>query len=191
MTVTPEQERKLIEAAQADPREFVVLYDLHFDAVYRLLVSRLSDNQLAEDLTADTFMIALEKIQKFKWTGRPYRSWLYRVALNELNQYFRKHKKERELAIQRWKEEGDQFDAADVELKNNEDQQEALRSIRQLNETFELLKPAEQDILSLRFFEELSYEEISAALNISVSNVGVRLNRALKRLQTLHNPQQA
>jgi RNA polymerase sigma-70 factor, ECF subfamily len=191
MTVAPEIERKLIEAAQADPREFVALYDLHFDPVYRFLVSRCGDSQLAEDLTADTFMKALEKINKFKWTGRPYRSWLYRVALNEMNQYYRKHKKERELAIRQWKENGDEFDAADMDLKKNEDAEEALGSVRHLNESFGLLKPAEQDILSLRFFEDLSYEEISTSLNISVSNVGVRLNRSLKRLQQLHNPQQA
>lgn len=180
--VAPEIEQKLIEAAQADPREFVALYDLHFDPVYRFLVSRCGDSQLAEDLTSDTFMKALEKIKKFKWTGKPYRAWLYRVALNEMNQYYRKHKKERELAIRQWKENGEEFDSADMDLRNNEDRQEAIGSVRQLNESFGLLKPAEQDILSLRFFEDLSYEEISTALNISVSNVGVRLNRSLKRL---------
>jgi len=191
MTVSPEQERKLIEAAQADRREFVALYDLHVDAVHRFLVSRTANTQLAEDLTSDTFMIALEKLHKFKWTGRPFRSWLYRVAINEMNQYYRKHKKERELALKQWKEEGEHFDAADMNLKKNEDAQEAVESIRQLNQSFGLLKPKEQDILSLRFFEDQSYQEISETLNISVSNVGVRLNRALKRLQSLHNPQNA
>ncbi|MFT7184295.1 MAG: RNA polymerase sigma-70 factor (ECF subfamily) [Oceanicoccus sp.] len=191
MTVDLETERKLIEAAQADPHEFVALYDLHFDAVYRFLVSRSSNTQLAEDLTSDTFMIAMDKIKKFKWSGKPYRSWLYRVAINELNQYYRKHKKERELAIKQWKEEGDQFEAADTNLKKKEDQEEALGSVQALNLSFGHLKAKEQDILSLRFFEDLSYEEISQTLNISVSNVGVRLNRALKRLQSLHNPQQA
>lgn len=191
MTVSPEEEQALIVAAQADRREFVALYDLHFEAVHRFMVSRCCDAQLAEDLTSDTFMIALEKLHKYKWTGRPFRSWLYRVALNELNQHYRKNKKEREIALKQWKEAGETFEAADAELKQKEDGQESIASIRHLNESFGLLKPAEQDILSLRYFEDQSYQEISETLKISVSNVGVRINRALKRLQTLHNPQQA
>lgn len=191
MTVTPDEERKLIEAAQADPREFVALYDLHFEAIHRFLVGRCSDTQLAEDLCSDTFMIALEKLPKFKWTGRPLRSWLYRIALNELNQYYRKHKKEREVAIKQWHDEAQDFDGADLDLKKKEDEAAALASIQGLNASFEQLKRKDQDILSLRFFEDLSYKEIADSLNISVSNVGVRINRALERLQRLHNPQEA
>ena len=63
--MTPAEQAQ-IEAAQKDKCEFVHLYDAHFDAIYRFLLSRVADRQLAEDLTSDTFMIALERIDKYR-----------------------------------------------------------------------------------------------------------------------------
>lgn len=179
------QEKEQIEAAQKDKREFVHLYDAHFEAIHHFLLSRVADRQLAEDLTSDTFMIALENIEKYRYEGKPFRAWLYRIAINEINQHFRKAKREREAMVREWHEVGEKFDGADVEVKENESKEEQLTHLKQLNEAFHLLKPDEQDVLSLRYFQDLSYNEMADALNTNVNNVGVKLNRALKRLSQL------
>lgn len=180
-----QQEKDQVEAAQKDKREFVHLYDAHFEAIHRFLLSRVADRQLAEDLTSDTFMIALENIEKYRYEGKPFRAWLYRIAINEINQHYRKNKREREALVQKWHEVGEAFDGADLELKEKEDKQEVVLHLKQLNEAFHLLKPDEQDVLSLRYFQDLSYNEMADALNTNVNNVGVKLNRALKRLTQL------
>lgn len=180
-------EKELIDAARADKCAFVHLYDQHFEAIYHFLLGRASDRQLAEDLSSNTFMIALEKIDFYRYEGKPFRAWLYRIAINELNQYYRKNKREMELLRREWHEVGEQFEAADVDAKETENRQEELERLRQMNDAFHLLKTDEQDVLSLRYFQDLSYSEMAESLNISVNNVGVKLNRALKRLSQLCN----
>lgn len=184
-----QSESDLIEAAKVDKKNFVQLYDLHFEAIYHFMLSRVSDRQLAEDLTSDTFMIALEKIGGYRDEGKPFRAWLYRISINEMNQYFRKNKREHAQLVREWHEVGETFDAdeADFDLKENETKEESLGHIKQLNDAFHLLKPDEQDVLSLRYFQDQSYNEIADALGTSVNNVGVKLNRALKRLSQLCN----
>ncbi|MBU0981809.1 RNA polymerase sigma factor [Patescibacteria group bacterium] len=180
-------EKDLVEAAKKDKAKFLALYDLHFDAIYRYLLSRVSDVQLAEDLTSDTFSIALEKIDRYEWTGKPFRSWLYRIAINEMNQYFRKQKKERATIEKEWHKVNETFDFADAELKDAEDREAEASKLKELNLAFRSLKKEDQDLLSLKFFEDLSYKEIAEVLNISVNNVGVRLIRAQNRLTKLCN----
>lgn len=179
------QEKEQIESAKKDKREFVHLYDAHFEAIHRFLLSRVADRQLAEDLTSDTFMIALENIDKYRYEGKPFRAWLYRIAINEINQHYRKQKREREAMIREWHEVGEKFDPADLDVKDKESKEEEILRLKQLNEAFHLLKPDEQDILSLRYFQDMSYNEMADALSTNVNNVGVKLNRALKRLTQL------
>lgn len=178
-------EKTQVEAAQKDKREFVHLYDAHFEAIHRFLLSRVADRQLAEDLTSETFMIALEHIEKYRYEGKPFRAWLYRIAINEINQHYRKNKREREAMIREWHEVGEKFDAADLDAKDKEEKADQMLHLKQLNEAFHLLKPEEQDVLSLRYFQDMTYNEMADSLNLSVNNVGVKLNRALKRLSQL------
>ncbi|MEK7146378.1 MAG: sigma-70 family RNA polymerase sigma factor [Patescibacteria group bacterium] len=180
-------EKELIEAAKKDKRVFAQLYDLHFKPIYHFLLSRVADGQLAEDITSDTFMIAMEKIDSYKYTGKPFRAWIYRIAINELNQHYRKKKREQEAFIREWHDVGEGFEAADMDIKEKESAEEELNHVKQLNEAFHLLKNDEQDLLSLRYFQEMSYNEIAETLNTTVNNVGVKLNRAVNRLSQLCN----
>jgi len=172
---------ELVAAAKVDKTKFVALYDLYFDAIYRYLLTRLGEVGLAEDLTAETFLIALNKLDGYTWTGKPFIAWLYKIALNELRQHFRSKKSE-----MAYKEKMQQFDwsadAADHSLKTEELQEERAQDILQVSVAFTALKVRDQDVLTLRYFEELSYEDIANVLNTSTSNVGVMLKRALKRL---------
>ncbi len=180
-------EQALVEAAQADKTQFIALYDKHIDQIYKYLLSRTSDPQLAQDLSSETFIRALENLPKYKWTGKPFSAWLYRIAINEMNKHYRKNKSELKALQQSWHENDQTSNAADREFKEEEAHADESQILAQLNEALHQLKAKEQDVLSLRYFEELSYEEIADSLNITVSNVGVRINRALKKLNQLCN----
>lgn len=87
-----DRDRLLIEEAKTDPAAFSALFDLYYDVILRYVVRRTADVAVAEDLTADVFMKALQALPNFKWQGVPVSAWLYRIALNELRMYYRRGK---------------------------------------------------------------------------------------------------
>src|SRR5467141_3331410 len=78
------QERLMVAAAQQDPKQFSVLYEQNFELVYAYVVRRVRDRDAAEDLTAEVFHKALRNLPRFKWTGAPFATWLFRVASNTI-----------------------------------------------------------------------------------------------------------
>ncbi|HAU39983.1 MAG: ECF subfamily RNA polymerase sigma-24 subunit, RNA polymerase sigma-70 factor, ECF subfamily [Candidatus Peregrinibacteria bacterium GW2011_GWF2_43_17] len=181
-------DEQLVAAAKADKTEFVRLYDKYFDQIYRFVLTRVADVQLAEDLTSDTFLIAIEKIGSYTWMGKPFSAWLYRVAINEINQHYKKSKHEFEASVAKWHDIGEKFEAPDHDIKEGEDAKESLANLKLLNESFHKLSEDDKDILSLKYFENLSYQEIADALELTVTNVGVKLNRATERLKKCVSP---
>ena len=77
-------ERRLVEAAQSDPRRFAELYEANFDRVYAFLARRVPSREEAEDLTAEVFHQALSGIAGFEWQGAPFVAWLLGIASNLL-----------------------------------------------------------------------------------------------------------
>jgi len=77
-----DDERLLIEAAQADPRRFADLYERHFDRVYAFVARRAGGRDAAEDLTAEVFHHALAHLPRFQWRGVPFAAWLLQIARN-------------------------------------------------------------------------------------------------------------
>ena len=75
-------ERRLIEAAQADPRRFAELYERHFARVYAFVARRARNRAEAEDLTAEVFHQALVHLGRFEWRGVPFVAWLLQIARN-------------------------------------------------------------------------------------------------------------
>src|SRR6476659_6149839 len=75
-------ERRLVEAAQRDPARFADLYEMFFELVYSYVVRRVQTRSEAEDLTAEVFHRALRSLPRFKSTGAPFASWLFRIAAN-------------------------------------------------------------------------------------------------------------
>src|SRR5258706_10647966 len=83
-------ERQLVEAAKGDPRRFAELYEHNFERVYAFVVSRVRDRSAAEDVTADVFHRALERIGSFEWQGTPFAAWLLRIAANAIADRWRR-----------------------------------------------------------------------------------------------------
>lgn len=176
-------DEQLVAAAKADKTEFVRLYDKYFERIHGFILTRVADKKLAEDLTSDTFLIAIEKIDAYTWMGKPFSAWLYRVAINEINRHYKKYKHESEASVAKWHDVSEKFEAPDYELKEGEEAKENLANLKLLNESFHKLSEGDKDILSLKYFENLSYQEIADTLGITVTNVGVKLNRAIERLK--------
>src|SRR5712691_11393253 len=85
-----EVERKLVEEAKTDKIAFAKLYRHYFSHIFNYCVRRLGDIGAAREITSDTFFEAMRDIKKFEWRGISFSSWLYRIAKNNINSYFRK-----------------------------------------------------------------------------------------------------
>ncbi len=168
MRTSPEQERRLVEAAQKDPSRFAELYQLNFDRVYAFVGRRVHDRDLAEDITSDVFHKALAALPKFDWRGIPFSAWLLRIAHN--------------LMADRWKRSerevlGDPPDVGeDPRLEEVEDRARLFRQVEQL--------PSEQKrVIYMRFAEEKSIREIAQALGKSEGAIKQLQFRGLQTLR--------
>jgi len=182
--IDAEAEKLLITEAQQNPASFDKLYHLYFDKIYNFLLSRCSQKELAEDITSQTFLKALEKIDNFHWRNISFGSWLFRIAINNLNSYYRKNK--RIVLIE---------DENLIQITDGDNQTEILQNRLEKEQNLKLLykliknhlSEKEQNLINLKYFQGKSYQEIAEILNISVNKVGVSLHRIINKMKKLSN----
>ena len=167
----------LVKRAQkGDLDAFGVLYQRYVDRVYRYMCVRLGDPAEAEDLTAEVFLRALEKLDSFRWRGVPFGAWLFRLAHNIAVDYWRKRRPLHSLGAVSAGHNGD------VEKRL---EREAL--IQEIRDALELLTPLQQQVLTLRFAAGLSIAETARVMGKregAVKNLQHKALKALRRVLT-------
>jgi len=166
-------EKKQIESAKEDPKKFEVLYKKYHTSVFSFINKRIYDEHLSGDLTSEVFVKAMLNIKKFNYKGIPLSAWLYRIAINEINQYFRKRTKQRYITLET-KHVENLMD--ELSIDNQDRTSVLLEEICQLREEEVLL-------IELRFFEEKPFAEIGQILNMTGNNAKVRLYRICAKLR--------
>jgi RNA polymerase sigma-70 factor (ECF subfamily) len=175
--VTDEQmllEEKQILEAQSNPQKFGVLYEKYFEGIFTCVYHRMDDMENSRDITQQVFIKALKNIHAFKPQGVPFSSWLYRIAINEVNQYYRDSKKVITVNI-------DSNRVYDIIDTLEEDSLEHYHD--QLIKEISYLPEDEIQMLQLRFFEKRSFREIGEIINITENNAKVRTYRILDKLK--------
>jgi len=173
-------EAQQIKAAQKDPKAFAPLYEAYFMRIYRYVWQRVTDDAIAGDITSQVFAKALQKLPDYKYQGVPLGAWLFRVAQNELNQLFRSRKNKRSIAVDT-EQLGHLFVADEEETSytfSDNQKQDLIEAIREL-------KPAEIELIELRFFEQRSFKEIGDILELTENNAKVKTFRVVKKLRGL------
>ncbi|HVS94861.1 MAG TPA: RNA polymerase sigma factor [Puia sp.] len=180
-------ERQLIEWVRANPKVFGELYDRYYPKIFGYLYRITGDHALAADITSETFLKAFIAIGSFRWKGISISSWFFRIATNELNLYFRRRRyvprSLTDLGIMDaadWAERHAFRDEDDVSLQI--DRFEEFGLVRRLLQT---LPPVDQQVIALRFFEDLSIREIGEILNKKEGTVKSLLSRGLGKLRKL------
>ena len=168
--------RRLVERAQAGDRDALEeLYLLHFDRIYSYLHMSVGNRHDAEDLTTQTFLRMLEKIQGFRWQSAPFSAWLFRIAHNLAMDHFR--------ASRRWQPEeevpevpGSAEPSAEAEAMQAIGRQSMLRMI-------ESLSGEQQQVLTLKFVFNFSNGEVATILGKTEGAIKSLQHRALVSLQ--------
>ncbi|MBU1130726.1 sigma-70 family RNA polymerase sigma factor [Patescibacteria group bacterium] len=178
-----ELEQRLVEKAKRNPQDFNQLYELYFEKIYNFLLARCGQKELAEDITSQTFLNALEKIHNFKWRNVSFGAWLYRIAINNLNSHFRKNNR----IILTEDENLNLLISQQTSADSAESDLEQRGRITELYQTIKKLSADEQNLIILKYFQHKSYQEIAKILKLSSNTVGVKLHRSLRKLKIVYH----
>lgn len=172
------EELAVIERAKKDTKAFGVLYEKYFDRIFQYIYRQTDDEELAGDLCSQTFVNALNTIQRYEFRGFPYSAWLYKIAGNEVNKHYRKIKGKKIFSIEEVKVR------ELVEQASETWDEELITSLlKYMNEL-----PTDMiHVLELRFFEDKDFKEIAFILDITESGAKMRTYRALDKLRMNFN----
>ena len=180
---------KLIERAQDRSVDKAVsapaigeLYDRYHEDVFRYIWARVSNRQLAEDLTGEVFIRMVTHLPRYRPSGRPFAAWLYRIARNLVIDYHRKATNRHEvLPI-------DEIDYLPGEEESVVNQVENRLFVEQVHGAIKTLKPDRQDVIILRFIIGLPLQTVADILGKTVGSIKVKQHRAIKELRLILEP---
>jgi RNA polymerase sigma-70 factor, ECF subfamily len=165
----------LIRRAQAlDPGALAELYDRHFDGIYRYLFTRVRHQADAEDLTEQVFLKMVDSIQHYRPRGVAFSSWLYRIAHNMLVDRYRRAGRNAVELSAHVRDERPQADPATM-AQNSEDRRRLLEAVRRLT-------PEQQQVITMRFIDNLAVEEIARLTKRRPGAIHSMQHRALASL---------
>lgn len=167
-------ESEIITACQqGDTSHFSALYDRYIEKIYRFIYYKTHHRETAEDLTSMTFIKALERIGTFNHTKAHFSTWLYQIARNTVIDHYRAHRPSSDIE-----------DAWDLEDKTDtiRDVDLALK-LEVIEKYMKLLSPQHRDIIILRIWQELSYEEIAAIVGSTEAASKMMFSRAIHTLR--------
>ena len=167
------------KAISGDQKAFTLLLDTYWNDVYKFMILRTSNENDAEDITIETFSKAFDKIHTYN-KQFAFNTWLIAIGKNVHIDNVRKKKPELNYAIDISDEQ-----TANKIIDSSPTAEDALileQNLSELLKFIKKLKPDYQEIIHLRYFKELSYNEISKAIDLPLSNVKIKLLRAKKLL---------
>lgn len=171
-------EKKLIERAiGGGTSAFGSLYDYYQPRIYRFVLIKVSRREDAEDLTHQVFLNAWQNIGSYKYLGFPFSSWLYKIARNQVIDFYRTRHAETSLE----KVDPERFIVPATAQFDATEKME----IEKVWMAMQNLKPEHKDVVVMRFIEDLPIKEVAIALEKSEGAVKLLQHRAIKELKKI------
>ncbi len=170
--MTPD--RDLVAAFQLGRKEaFGELYDRYIEKIYRFVYYKTQHKETAEDIVSDVFMKAVAKLDDFDASAGTFQAWIYRIARNAVIDHYRGRKQDQNIE--------DIWDlAATGDIERDTDMKNRLAQVEKYLST---LKPEQRDIIMLRIWQDLPYQEIAAILGKSEASCKMAFSRGIKDLR--------
>ena len=170
----------LVARLRSDRAAFAALYDRYYPRIVKYCVRRLFDRSTAEDVASEVFLKVAANVRTFPGTSESdFRSWLYRIATNAVNAHLRGGLRRQQLLEQAARNGRLVRDGASDGAPADQEMLDWPAVYQALME----LEEREQTIVSLRFFADLSHEEIGDIVQATPAAVRTALSRALSRLR--------
>jgi len=167
--------------------KFEELYDLHYSTIFNYCYRRIGDFEISRDVTSETFLKVYLKYDTFEDRGIPRLNWVYRIASNEINLYYRAQKYnpvqlketfgvclENLYSVDTIKE----MENAEAEIKKN-------KEFIILQEAIKTLPIKYQEVITLKYFEKKKVKEISQILTKKEGTVKSLLSRGVSKLKVI------
>jgi len=151
-----------------------ILFDRYHKRIFNFLAHMTMNRDVAEDLTQNVFLRMLKYRNSYR-EGARFQSWIYQVARNVFSDHYQAHK--------------NRFsDFVDVEklgaqLKDADDHAEQLEKEQNLHRSLAMLNEDQRELLILTRFQHMKYEEVAAMMDTTVSNIKVKVHRAIQKLR--------
>jgi RNA polymerase sigma-70 factor, ECF subfamily len=175
--------RHLVALTQRGDREaFGQIYDRYVDEVFALVLHRTGDRLVAEDLTSETFLRALKRIDCFTWQGADFGAWLTTIARNLVADHFKSHRVRFERPVADMRD----ADRADVHLEADP-AQAAVDHITHLTllTSVQELPELQRECIVLRFLKGLTITETAALMGRTEASIKMLQRRAMRALRVL------
>jgi len=170
------EDENLLLRARAGAEALGQLYERHYEPIFRFCVHRLFSKDTAEEVASTVFLEVARRIRAFEGqTEQDFRNWIYAIAANQANAYIRKASRRKNL-----------LEKAAASLAASRDKSSNCPSELDwptLYAAILRLKPKHQTIVTLRFFENMEFEEIGRITRTKPATVRVTLHRILKQLR--------
>lgn len=169
-----EEEGLIRSAKQGNADAFATLYRANVQKIFRYIFYRISDQQVAEDLTGDVFMRALEGINRYDDRGKPFIAWLYTIAHSRVVDHYRK--------TQRRPNESD-IESVSLSVAPNLDAALIRRhAAQQLRQAITELTDDQQQVVILRFIERQPINQVAQIMGKKSNAIKALQHRALRSL---------
>ncbi|MBZ0303821.1 MAG: RNA polymerase sigma factor [Anaerolineae bacterium] len=179
-------DEQLVQQVPHDPDAFRELYRRYFPRVFAYVAYRVRRVEDAEDVVAEVFMQVARSLGRFQDRGEgSFAAWVFRIVHNQVNQFYRQHRTEREpLPLDDLPEIQAHHLAPDSALARKE-------QFAYLSSLIADLPPRRREILTLRFFGGLRNQEIARVLKLDERTIASHLSRALDDLRRSYQPEEA
>lgn len=170
------QEALWIEAARNDLSAFEPLYRKYYEQIYAFVYRRIEDKDDVQDVTSLVFEKAMLNLNKYVSKGWSFGSWLYRIALSETGNYYRKNARAIKVSL------------SSESIQQLCEEMDDLSDMRELQarllHALQSLKPGDMELVLLRYVEKLPYHELADMRQTTENALRVKLHRILESLKT-------
>jgi RNA polymerase sigma-70 factor (ECF subfamily) len=165
------EEKKQIELAKKNIQDFEPLYLEYHKRILLFCFQRVESKNEAYDICSQVFMKAMRGIGNYEYRGVSFGSWLYRIAINEINTQYKKKSKVIKVDESFLLTLTEEIEEKDEELGNR------------LKRELKILKPIYVQLIEMRFWEGRKFKEIAEILNITEVNAKAKTYRAIEKLK--------
>ncbi len=176
----------IIARSRDDPSAFGLLFDRHAASIHRY-VARRTNATVADDVMAETFLVAFERRSSFSSAYTNAAPWLFGIATNLLRHHHRQEVRTLRALARMGQEPVASGDSRDVSAEAN-DRLDALAALRDVGAALRRMPQSQRDTVLLHAWADLTYDQIATAMDVPIGTVRSRLNRARKTLRGTTSP---
>lgn len=171
-----EDDARLTLARQGNAEAIVKIYHVYFDPVYQFCRLRVGDMQTAEDLASEVFVKFIKALKHDKGPHTSLRGWIFRVARNVIADHYGKQPELPTVTLEQWLADGDIANDPEWQTIQSMD-------IERVRQAISMLSVAQQEVLMLRFDQQLSLRETADIMDKEINAVKALQFRALGTLR--------